>query len=67
MSAKWSPENYLGYERTENFASPYGALLDTPTCMPPPSVRLNHEALSGDWTVGRQAIAANRAYAFTFG
>ena len=23
----WSPENYLGYERTENFASPNGAVL----------------------------------------
>ena len=23
-----SPENYLGYERTENFASPGGAVLD---------------------------------------
>ena len=25
----WSPENYLGYERTENFASPDGAVLGT--------------------------------------
>jgi hypothetical protein len=30
-------------------------------------LRLNHEALSGDWTVGRRAIGANQAYAFTFG
>ena len=59
MAAKWSTENYLGYECTENFASPYGALLDTPTCMPPPSLRLNGRA--------RQAIRANQAYAFTFG
>ncbi len=26
----WSPENYLGYKRTENFASSNGAVLDTP-------------------------------------
>ena len=25
-----SPENYLGFERTENFASPGGAALDKP-------------------------------------
>ena len=25
-----SPENYVGYERTENFASPGGAVLDKP-------------------------------------
>ena len=25
----WSPENYLGYQRTENFASPNGAVLGT--------------------------------------
>ena len=59
MSAKWSPENYLGSECTEHFASPYWALLYTPTCMPPPSLWLNGRA--------RQAIRANQAYAFTFG
>ena len=26
-----SPENYVGYERTENFASPGGAVLDKPS------------------------------------
>jgi thiol-disulfide isomerase/thioredoxin len=26
----WSPENYLGYQRTENFASSNGAVLDIP-------------------------------------
>jgi hypothetical protein len=32
----WSPENYLGYARTENFASSNGAVLDTPArlCRP---------------------------------
>jgi thiol-disulfide isomerase/thioredoxin len=58
----WSPENYLSYERTENFASPYGAVLDTPNLYAtPPSLRLNHWALSGDWTVKRQAIVCNQA------
>ena len=47
-----SPENYTGYERTENFASPGGAGQASPTSTPPrPNCRLNHWALSGDWTV----------------
>jgi hypothetical protein len=58
----WSPENYLGSERTENFASPDGAVLDTPNLYAAPSsLQLNHWALAGDWTVGRQAIVLNQA------
>jgi thiol-disulfide isomerase/thioredoxin len=58
----WSPENYLGSERTENFASPNGAVLDTPHAYAAPArLRLNHWALAGDWTVKRQAIVLNQA------
>jgi thiol-disulfide isomerase/thioredoxin len=58
----WSPENYLGYGRTENFASSDGAVLDTPHGYAAPArLRLNHWALAGDWTVGRQAIVLNQA------
>jgi thiol-disulfide isomerase/thioredoxin len=58
----WSPENYLGYERTENFASSNGAVLDTPHRYAAPArLRLNHWALAGDWTVKRQAIVLNQA------
>jgi thiol-disulfide isomerase/thioredoxin len=58
----WSPENYLGYGRTENFASPNGAVLDTPHGYSPPGrLALNHWALAGKWTVGRQAIVLNQA------
>jgi thiol-disulfide isomerase/thioredoxin len=58
----WSPENYLGYQRTENFASPNGAVLDTPhVYVAPARLALNHWALSGDWTVQRQAAALNQA------
>src|SRR5262245_21802831 len=57
-----SPENYVGYERTEDFASPGGAVLDTPHVYAVPArLRLNHWALSGDWTVQRQAITLNEA------
>jgi thiol-disulfide isomerase/thioredoxin len=58
----WSPENYLGYGRTENFASSNGAVLDTPHGYAEPArLELNHWALSGDWTVNRQAIVLNQA------
>jgi thiol-disulfide isomerase/thioredoxin len=57
-----SPENYLGYERTENFASSNGAVLDTPHVYAAPArLALNHWALAGDWTVKRQAIGLNQA------
>ena len=56
-----SPENYLGYGRTENFASPGGAVLDKPrTYERPARLRLNEWALSGDWTVRNEAVALNK-------
>ena len=56
-----SPENYLGDERTQNFVSPNGSILDTPYAYAAPTrLRLNHWALSGDWTVKRQAVALNQ-------
>jgi thiol-disulfide isomerase/thioredoxin len=56
----WSPENYLGYERTENFASPGGAVLSKRHAYTAPAeLRLNHWALSGDWTMEEQAITLN--------
>src|ERR671921_859234 len=57
-----SPENYVGYERTENFASPGGALLDERHVYGAPAqLRLNSWALSGDWTVEKQATVLNEA------
>ena len=57
-----SPENYLGYERTENFASPGGAVLDERRLYTGPArLRLNHWALSGDWTLEQQATVLNEA------
>jgi thiol-disulfide isomerase/thioredoxin len=58
----WSPENYLGYERTENFASSNDAVVNTPHGYTAPTrLRLNHWALDGGWTVQRQAIVLNQA------
>ena len=57
-----SPENYVGYDRTENFASPSGAILDEHRVYAAPErLRLNHWGLIGDWTMGNQAIALNKA------
>src|SRR5260370_4691512 len=57
-----SPENYVGYERTENFASPGGAVLAKRRVYAAPArLRLNHWALSGDWTVEKRAAVLNKA------
>src|SRR5258708_20883411 len=55
-----SPENYVGYERTENFASPGGATLDRRRVYAAPArLALNQWSLVGDWTMGRQAAVAS--------
>jgi thiol-disulfide isomerase/thioredoxin len=57
-----SPENYLGHERTENFASPGGTVLDKRRVYAAPEqLSLNHWALSGEWTVEREAALLNKA------
>jgi thiol-disulfide isomerase/thioredoxin len=57
-----SPETYLGYEQSQNFASPGGAALDEArTYVAPDSLKLNHWALSGEWTIERGASVVNRA------
>jgi thiol-disulfide isomerase/thioredoxin len=66
VAADWdslrSPENYLGSERTQNFALFPGAVLDTRhVYAAPPRLALNHWALAGDWTVQRQATVLNQA------
>jgi thiol-disulfide isomerase/thioredoxin len=57
-----SPETYLGYEQAQNLASPSGAELDEPrNYVAPDSLKLNHWALSGDWTIEGGASVLNRA------
>jgi thiol-disulfide isomerase/thioredoxin len=51
-----SSENYVGYDRTENFASPGGRALDRRRLYAAPRrLALNEWALTGEWTMGRQA------------
>ena len=57
-----SPENYTGYERTMNFASPGGPIPGKPHAYEIPGrLRLNHWGLSGDWTMEEQAVTLNEA------
>jgi thiol-disulfide isomerase/thioredoxin len=57
-----SPETYVGYERAENFASPGGARSNKSRVYAAPvRLSLNHWALSGAWTVGKQSIVLNQA------
>ncbi|MCP6760425.1 MAG: thioredoxin family protein [Fischerella sp. CENA71] len=57
-----SPENYLGYDRTENFTSPGGVVLNKRHLYTAPAqLKLNQWSLSGDWTITRQAIVLNKS------
>ena len=65
VGADWndlrSAENYVGYERTENFASSGGARPDKRHDYAlPAQLKLNHWALLGDWTMQRESIVLNK-------
>lgn len=65
-AADWSslasPENYLGYQRTQNFVSP-GELKEDQRqrYAAPTRLKLNQWGLSGVWTAGKQVTLANSA------
>ncbi len=66
VAADWNnlqtPETYVGYDRTENFASPESPVPDAAHVYTAPAqLTLNHWALAGDWTVGGQATVLNKA------
>ena len=55
-----SPENYVGYQRTEHFASPGGIDRDRRRLYAAPArLALNQWALAGEWTMGKQATVGN--------
>jgi thiol-disulfide isomerase/thioredoxin len=57
-----TPETYLGYGRGERFASPDGAALDERRAYElPERLRFNDWALAGEWTIGRESVALDRA------
>ena len=57
-----TPETYLGYGRGEHFASPGGAAFDERHAYElPERLRLNHWALAGEWTIGREHVVLEQA------
>ena len=57
-----SQENYLGYERSERFASSAGPVVDRPHLYSLPwKMSLNEWALAGNWTAQRNSISLNAA------
>jgi thiol-disulfide isomerase/thioredoxin len=66
VGADWqsvgSPETYLGYDQARGFALQGGAAFgESRTYVQPSSLDLNTWALSGQWTIGEQAIVLDRA------
>jgi hypothetical protein len=57
-----TPETYLGYWRSGQFASPQRPAMDDSRAYAlPEALRLNHWALAGEWTVGAENVALDQA------
>jgi cytochrome c biogenesis protein CcdA/thiol-disulfide isomerase/thioredoxin len=54
-----SAETYIGFNRSENFVSPGGAVHDAAHAYTVAMPGLNHWGLSGDWTVGGEKATLN--------
>jgi hypothetical protein len=56
-----TPETYLGYDRSEHFASPNGPAFDERGAYElPERLRFNHWALAGEWTIGRENVVLDQ-------
>jgi thiol-disulfide isomerase/thioredoxin len=57
-----TPETYLGYARSEQFASPDGAAFDERRGYELPEwLRVNHWSLAGEWTIWPEKVSLERA------
>jgi thiol-disulfide isomerase/thioredoxin len=57
-----TPETYLGNERSEHFASPDGSAFDERRAYElPERLRINHWAVAGEWTIGRENVVLDQA------
>ncbi|MDB4912039.1 MAG: hypothetical protein JWO39_2862 [Gemmatimonadetes bacterium] len=66
VGADWNTlktgETYVGFDRAENFSSPGGlARGKSHVYAAPAQLELNHWALEGDWTAGKQGTISNKA------
>ena len=62
VAADWttlqSPENFLGYSRTQGFASPKGKVPNKQVFYSAPDqLQLNQWALSGEWIMGKESVS----------
>jgi hypothetical protein len=56
-----TPETYLGYWRSDQFASPQRPAMDDSRAYAlPERLRLNHWALAGDWTIGAENVSLDQ-------
>lgn len=64
-AADWNhlqtPETYLGYGRSERFTPADGATLEPRAYELPKQLDVNHWALGGDWTIGRENVVLDHA------
>ena len=65
-AADWNnlrtPETYLGYQRSENFASPNAAVLNQRRAYAASGrLGLNQWSLAGEWTMGTEATVLHKA------
>jgi len=64
-AADWNrlqtPETYLGYGRSERFTPADGATLEPRAYELPKQLQVNHWALAGDWTIGRENVVLDHA------
>jgi len=51
-----TPETYLGYGRSERFTPADGATLEPRAYELPKQLHVNHWALDGEWTIGRENV-----------
>ena len=56
-----TPETYLGYGRSERFAPADDATLEPRAYALPKRLQVNHWALAGDWTIGRENVVLDQA------
>jgi hypothetical protein len=56
-----TPETYLGYGRSERFAPADGATFEPREYELPKRLHVNHWALTGDWTIGRENVVLDQA------
>ena len=64
-AADWNhlqtPETYLGYGRSERFTPADDATLEPHAYELPKRLHVNHWALAGDWTIGRENVVLDQA------